>query len=344
MISVIVPVRDEEHSIAACVAAVASALKGVAGEILVVDGASTDGTQRIVQELCLVVPGLRLLENPDRITSAGMNIGIQASTGKYILIVGGHTRLDENYVERCAEVLDNMPEVGCAGGRTVAVNHTPLGKAIALAMSDRFGVGGVAFRCSDKPGYVDTVAFGMYRREVFSTVGLFDLELVRNQDDELNYRLTRAGYKVFMDPETRSWYSPRATLRKLWKQYFDYGFWKVRLMQKHRSVPSWRHLVPGAFVAVLVGTASAAPFNDIAALAFGTVIACYSLAACAAAAAVSRKDGWRYFPLLPAIFATLHISYGTGFLKGAAQFLLLGRGSRKCTVPSLLAGQSDNAA
>jgi GT2 family glycosyltransferase len=190
-----------------------------------------------------------------------------------------------------------------------------MAKGIALAQSSRFGVGGVAFRTGSEDGrYVDTLAFGAYRREVFGRIGRFDEELIRNQDDEFNFRLTQAGGKIWLDPSIRSVYYSRASLSGLWKQYFQYGLYKVRVIQKRRAVPSWRHLIPGLFVLSLLFSFLLALITRKWTLVF-SVTAPYAMANFSASVWASRHQP-RLFPFLPLAFATLHMAYGFGFLAG----------------------------
>jgi GT2 family glycosyltransferase len=162
------------------------------------------------------------------------------------------------------------------------------------------------------------LAFGAYRREVFERIGGFDEELVRNQDDEFNFRLTQAGGTIWLDPSIQSVYYSRASLRKLWRQYFEYGFYKVRVIQKRGGVASWRHLVPGAFVLSLCLSLLLALLTRRSRWAL-SVAGPYGLANAAASLRVGQ--GQRLMlPLLPVVFMILHFAYGVGFLWGAWQW------------------------
>jgi succinoglycan biosynthesis protein ExoA len=188
-------------------------------------------------------------------------------------------------------------------------------------MSSWFGVGGSAFRTiDDRPMLVETVAFPAYTRETMRRTGFFDEELVRNQDDEYNYRLLKLGGKILLSPDIRSRYYSRSSLRKLWRQYYQYGFWKVRVMQKHPRQMRWRQFVPFAFVLSLLLTAVAAlilPNGWILPL---LILAAYLLADGAAAVMVGRRHGFRHVLPLVAIYPILHVSYGFGFLVGLLRF------------------------
>jgi glycosyltransferase involved in cell wall biosynthesis len=287
-------------------------------EILVVDGMSNDGTRQIATEFAQRDSRIRLLDNLQRIVPTAMNKGISTAQGEIVIRVDGHTVIAQDYVRRCVEVLattgaDNV------GGAMRAASDTWIGKTIVLATSSPFGVGGARFHYAEKPGWVDTVYMGAYRREVFDRIGLFDEELVRNQDDELNFRLIQSGGKIWLDPKIRSTYFSRSTLRGLWKQYFEYGFWKVRVIQKHRRPASWRHLVPGAFVLSL---ASSLVLSWIvwSPLFLFAILLPYSLVSLSVSIWIAAREGWRYAPILPLAFATMHLAYGFGFLAGIARF------------------------
>ena len=167
-------------------------------------------------------------------------------------------------------------------------------------------------------GPVDTVYLGCWPRAVFNRVGLFDEELVRNQDDEFNLRLTRAGGKMWQSPRVRSWYQPRGSLASLFRQYMQYGYWKVRVIRKHRLPASPRHLVPGLFVAALVLLALAAPFWRPALWAWLALAGAYLAGVAAASVLTARRAGLDLLPVLPAVFGCYHFGYGLGFLRGMA--------------------------
>ena len=159
-------------------------------------------------------------------------------------------------------------------------------------------------------GEVDTVYLGCWRRDTFTRIGGFDESLERNQDDEWNLRLTLAGGTIWQDPRIRSWYSVRPSLRALWKQYFDYGFWKVAVIRKHGRPASWRHLAPGLF---LLANVVLLPLKPVLAAALDAPYLAASLVFSLAAAA---RSGWTLLPALPPVFAVYHFAYGLGFLRG----------------------------
>lgn len=314
--TVIMPIRNEAERIESTLRSVlAQDLDHDRMEVLVVDGRSEDATRDVVRSVAADDSRVRLLDNPEGIVPTAMNRGLAEARGSVIVRVDGHCALPPDYLRRCEALLASTT-ADCVGGM---IESRPgddgvVARAIALAMASRFGTG-AGFRIGGgAPGPVDTLAFGAYRREVFDRIGTFDEELVRNQDDELNLRLTRAGGVIWMDPSLRSQYWTRADLRGLWRQYFQYGVFKVRVAQKHRGVASWRHLVPLSLVLALVASAGVA-LATRRRWPLVLVAGPYVGATMAAAIATGRQDP-PTIAVLPACFACLQLSYGTGWLAG----------------------------
>jgi succinoglycan biosynthesis protein ExoA len=291
----------------------------------VADGMSDDGTRDILENLARIDLRLKVIDNPEQITACGMNAGIRHARGKYIAIMGAHAHYAPDYLRSSLEVLQ---ETGAdnVGGSMMCLGASPLQQAIAAAHHSAFSVGGARWHDVNYEGRADTVFGGVYRREVFDWIGLFDESFVRNQDDELNLRLTRAGGKIWHSPRIKSWYHPRASLADLFRQYLQYGYWKVRVIQKHRIPASFRQLVPGSFVCALLMLPAIgvlyAPF-----LWFWIAMAVsYTICNLLASFITAGKKGWHYMPLLPLVFACYHWGYGIGFLHGLVDFVILRRG------------------
>ncbi|MCA9952387.1 MAG: glycosyltransferase family 2 protein [Anaerolineales bacterium] len=315
-VSVIMPVRNEGAFIAHSLGSVLAQDYSIeCMEVLVVDGMSDDGTRDVVQRLAgQTAVSVKLIDNPAGIVSPGLNKGIKQAAGEIIMRVDGHCEIAPNYVARCVETL-RQTGADCVGGAMVTVGETAVAQAISSAQSSPFGVGDVTFRTGCKEGaFVDTLAFGAYRREVFERLGGFDEELVRNQDDEFNFRLTQAGGKIWLDPAIRSVYYSRASLPKLWRQYYQYGLYKVRVMQKRRAVAAWRHLVPGLFVLSIVGSLLLSLVTQQKK--WFTLVTTPYIMANLAATTYTARGKWRIAPILPLAFAVLHSAYGLGFLHG----------------------------
>jgi len=322
-VTIVMPVRNEAEFIAESLDAVLNQdYPRDRMEIIVADGMSNDGTREIVKELAEAHPdlSLTLLENPGRIVSTGLNLAIARAHGEIVIRVDGHSKVAPDYVSRCVHHLMNDGIVG-VGGPIRTLGRTSVGRAIAAAMSSRFGVGGSAFRTvKDRSAYVDTIAFPAYTRAALERAGRFDEDLVRNQDDEYNYRLRGMGGRLLMAEDVRSEYYARDSFKKLWRQYFQYGLYKVRVMQKHPRQMSLRQFVPPVFAMVLVGGAVASPFGGLGMLAFSLVLGLYGIAVIIATALAAGRLSLRETAALLAIFPTLHLSYGFGFLVGLTCF------------------------
>ena len=321
-VTVIMPIRNEGSFIDRSLGAVIEQdFPRERMQILVADGRSTDDTRARVQELGRRNPGLALeiVDNPGGIVPTGMNAALRRAKGEVVVRVDGHTIIERDYIQRCLDALSRTG-ADCVGGRMDAVADAALGRAVALATSSPFGVGGARFHYSPREEEVDTVYMGTWPRELFQRLGGFDEEMVRNQDDELSYRIRERGGRIMLDPSIRSRYYPRTTLRTLWRQYFQYGYWKVRVMQKHPLQMKLRHFAPGALVATLLLTALLSPFAAAARLAFAGVAGVYLLANLVASAWTARRADLASAPWLPVVFGALHLSYGAGFLTGLFRF------------------------
>jgi glycosyltransferase involved in cell wall biosynthesis len=307
--------------------------------VIVADGLSTDGTAQIVRSYLAAHPNLHLFENPGLISSTGLNAAIVRARGDIIIRVDGHCEIAPDYVRRCvAHIRDEGVDV--VGGFIDTVGITERAAAIAVAMSTPFGVGNAAFRTvKHKTMLVNTVPFPAYTRAIIQRTGLFDEELVRDQDADYSFRLSKIGAKVLLAADVHSRYYSRSSLRSLWIQYFLYGYWKVRLLQKHPLQMLPRHFVPPLFVSALLGLASLAAVTPWGWAALAGLVGLYTLANLAASLWTARRRGWRHLPLLPFVYATLHLSYGAGFLTGLVRFL--GRwGDKVGKVPAWPAAQT----
>ena len=318
-VTVVMPVRDEERYIERSLGAVlAQDYPPERMEILVADGMSVDRTRELVADLGRG-RGVRVIDNPRRIVATGLNAAIREARGEVIVRVDGHCEVPAHYVRRSVELLAEHEGDGVAGvgGPVETVGETPLARVIAHAMSSHFGVGGSAFRTGRaRPVHADTVPFPAYPRTVLEEAGPYDEELVRNQDDEYNYRLRGAGKKLLLVPELRSRYWSRATLGSLWRQYFQYGFYKVRVMRKHPWQMQLRQFVPPLFVAALVVALLLAPWTLVGRGLLAGLVGLYVAGNLVATLVSVRGVEVRYLPVLPAAFAALHFGYGSGFLWG----------------------------
>jgi GT2 family glycosyltransferase len=315
-VTVIIPMYNERAYVGECLdSLIKSDYPAGYFEVLVLDGRSDDGSQNIVLKLARKYDFVRPLDNPRRITAAAMNVGIQNARGDVIIVLSAHSFVASDFISQNVACLSKTG-ADCVGGPIHSTFESFLGKTISLAMSSPFGVGNALFRYSQKEQYVDTVAFGAYRRQVFDEIGLFDETLVYNEDDEFNYRLRKHGGKIFLTPAIKSFYHCRTSLGQLWKQYFRYGFGKVRVIQRHPEATMIRHFVPFTFVSTLLVSGLLGTLNPIFLWLFLSVLASYLIVSFLFSLRISARNGWKHLPVLPVAFACLHFSYGLGFLVG----------------------------
>lgn len=325
-VSVVMPVRNEADWILRSVSAVLTQdYPSELMEIIIADGQSIDGTQEKIQMLAAQDSRVRLIANPGKIVPTGLNACLRVAKGDVIIRVDGHCEIESDYVSRCVEHL-RVAEVQVVGGPLDTIGETQLSRTVAIAMSSPFGVGNSAFRTRKNTTMLtDTVAFPAYTRAAIDDAGPFDEELVRNQDDEYNFRLRKRGAKILLASDVRARYYARSSFRSLWNQFFQYGYWKVRVMQKHPSQMSARHFVTPIFALTLITTAVLAPFNSVMRSLFWVTFSSYAIANLAASLIAAKANGWPHVKKLPLTFAILHLGYGIGFLKGIVRFILISR-------------------
>ena len=246
-----VPCRNEEGYIARCLDSI---LEGDYPrsllEVLVVNGGSSDRTAEIVAAYAAAHRGVVALENPQGTTPAALNIGIRAASGRVIVRMDAHVLYPPDYIRRLVAGLEDSGADNVGGVlETVPGEDTPVAQAIALGISHRFGVGNSHFRVgTSERREVDTVPFGCFRREVFDRIGLFDEELIRNQDDEFNFRIITRGGRVLLLPDVFCRYFARRSFSQLARMYYQYGYFKPLVARKVGRVMTVRQLVPGLLV------------------------------------------------------------------------------------------------
>jgi glycosyltransferase involved in cell wall biosynthesis len=341
-LTIIVPCRNEARYIEAFVQSLmAQELEGYRWEAIIADGESDDGTREKLARCTAGLP-VRVIDNPARIVSTGLNQAIREARGRIVLRMDLHTEYAPDYARRCVRALQRTGARNVGGPARTKASGT-IGAAIAAAYHSPFSCGGARFHDPSYEGWVDTVTYGCWEKSYLQALGSFDEDLVRNQDDELNLRIIRSGGKIWQDPEIRSWYSPRNSLRALFRQYMQYGFWKVAVIRKHRLPASWRHLVPGAFAAAnllfAAAVAGAALVDSklaaVPAAGWLAMWAAYMALAAAASVQAARRDGWALLPVLPVVFATFHIAYGLGFLAGLVRWRTFDRPVRQAAFTAL---------
>lgn len=322
-VSVVVPCRNEIRYVHAFLDSVfCQELGQIEMEVLIADGTSDDGTREVLAEFEQKFAKLRVLDNPEKIVSTACNQAIREARGEIIIRMDVHTLYAPDYVRSCVEVL-NETGAGSVGGPALTRAEGYLAQAIALAFHTPFASGGAKYRDPRHEGPVTSVPYGCFRRSTLDRVGLYDEDLVCGQDVELNLRIASSGGVVWQSPKIVYWYTPRTTLSRLFRQYFQYGFWKIGILRKYRRIVAWRSLVPGSCllaVSVLLLGASTAGlggsmwWRDLFLTGLFSLAGAYSIASFAAAFSMARRNGWRFLPILPVVFAFYQLPYALGSL------------------------------
>ena len=319
-VSVVVPCRNERDHVAPCLASIlGNDYPADRREVVVVDGMSDDGTRDRIREVAAANPAVRLVDNPSRVTPAALNAGIAATAGDIVLRMDAHARYPPHYIRRLVDALEQSGADNVGGlMNTLPGGPGALPEAIALAMRHPFGVGNAAFRTgASAPTWVDTVPFGCFRRALFDRLGGFDPELLRNQDDEMNGRIIRAGGRILLVPDVSVDYFARPALGKLARMYYQYGYYKPLVVRKLGMVPTARQLVPAALLLALAMAALLAGVApSIGRPALALVAGLYLLAVAAATGAAWWGTRRSAALLLPAVFPVMHFAYGWGYLRG----------------------------
>lgn len=320
IISIIVCCYNENDYIDRCLDSLLSQ-KNIPGpfEILVIDGMSNDGTREKIVEKKSKHLNIRVFDNPAKVKPPAINIGFRNARGKYIAICDAHTIYTETYLSNCVDLLNVYPDVNCVGGPIISIGDTSFGKANAIAMSSRIGVGNAKHRFPDYEGYAEMACFPLFRRNVLETVGLYDEFFVINHDDEYCFRLRKAGGKVYISHKAKCYYFVRKNPKSLFKQYFAYGLWQIAFLKKHREPISLRQLVPATFFSIVILMILISFFTQqilIALILPLVYVAVLSLSA----VPIIFKHGLKVAIQFPLAIFILHFAYATGFVSGLIKF------------------------
>lgn len=285
-------------------------------ELLLVNSASTDDTPAIMREFAATAPfEVRLLENPRRWLASGINVALSAATGDAVIRLDAHARIPEDFLEKNLRALEAGEDIvgGCVLG------GAPRGaweNVLRTVDTSRFCGGAAPFRNSGGARYVDTLAYALYRREVYTRVGLYDERLRRTEDNDMHYRMRQAGYQFFFSPDIVSYHAARTTMRGQLKQKWGNGYWIGRTMHIQPRCFAARHLIPAAFVLALAAALALAPTSPLPLLllacVYGAVDVLFALSG-----ALRQEDGKLLGALsLPFLFPAVHVVYGAGTLAG----------------------------
>jgi glycosyltransferase involved in cell wall biosynthesis len=315
-VSVVIPVRNEAGFIADLISSIQGQdYPADRIEIIVADGMSTDGTREELGSMQADDPRLLIIDNPGLIVSSGLNAAIERSRGDIIIRIDGHALIAEDFVRQNVALLNEHPEAWSVGGPIRHVATTPFGKAVALAMSHPLGVGNAFHRYPTYEGYVEGSQFPAIRRWVFSRIGFFDERLVRNQDDEFNYRIRRSGGLIYVSPRVRYSYFVRCLAGQLFRQYLQYGFWRIPLIEKYGRPTTWRQMVPTLFLAACVFCGFVGILAHQALI--GTALPIlYGAALLIVAIQIAAQNSPSTAVRVPIAIATMHVGYGIGMAYG----------------------------
>ena len=326
-ISVVIPCRNEAPFIEECLHAIYSSNlpENTQISVFVVDGISDDGTRDIIFKLTKIYDSLKIIDNTKQLTPFAFNLGIYAQKCDYVQIIGARHIISDNYIANCLSKLETDKSIWCVGGKIINEYINNTGRVIASVMGTQLGMGIGNFRTLNKSGFTDTVTSPMYPFWVFEKIGYFDEDLIRNQDDDFNFRVTQAGGEIYFDSEIYLKYYVRGDYKNVRKQFYQYGYWKVYVNQKHQAVTTYRQLVPPLFVAYLFLFLISCLFGVLAGLISGFPLLIYLILVTIVSSNLVQKDLDLRFGDVFKTFPLLHISYGLGYLRGLYEFIIMKR-------------------
>ena len=307
----VMPARNDESSIGAAIASVLAQTHERL-ELLVVDGASEDRTPEIVREMSTLDERVRLLDNPGKTIPQALNVGLSAARGRWLVRVDAHSTIPRDYVAHCVRHLGTT-RWGGVGGRKDGVGVSPRGRAIAAALSSRFGVGDSLYHYGTQMTSVDHIPFGAYPVEVVRDIGGWDERLTTNEDYEFDYRVRGRGLELLFDPSLRIEWRVRESIGDLFRQYYRYGRGKAEVIRLRPRSAKARHLAAPALCLATAAALVVAPSRPKVSLALTTP---YIAAAALATAVTATKVDGRAAMWLPLAFSTMHVSWGLGFWRG----------------------------
>lgn len=308
MVSVILPILNEELYLRDAVLSILSQDYRGDFEVVLAVGPSKDRTQEIADQLHSEDKRVIVVANPSGRTAAGLNAALNASRGSIVVRVDGHAQIPQNYISLAVEILDATGAVN-VGGLMAAEGVTTFEKSVAGAMRSPLGVGASRFHTGGEAGEVDTVYLGVFKKEALQAIGGFDERFTRAQDWELNFRLRSNGGKVYFDPRLHVTYRPRSTVAALAKQYFEYGRWRRVVSRRHKGTINYRYLAPPV---ALAGFLASIVLGGLLHSIFFIPAAIYLLFVAGASIAIARSVA-QYIYLL-AIIPTMHFAWGAGFI------------------------------
>ena len=324
-VSIVIPCLNEERFIANCLDSIlANDFPRHQMEVLVIDGGSEDRTRSIVDRYLVQHSVIRRIDNPRAITPVAFNLGITHSRGDLVMLMSAHATLASDAIRKCVEY-SSLYGADNVGGiwKIYPRGQSGFDRAACFALAHRFGVGGALYRIPGQrqPRWVDTAAYGCYKRAVFDRIGMFNERLVHSQDIEFNLRLMRSGGRTLLAPDVVIRYFARTNFTSFFKHNFNNGVWVILPFLYSAAMPiRGRHLVPLIFVSSLVVLVALGAFGSLAWWLLTSVLLTYAICSVSAACQIaSAQKDLRQLALMPIAFASLHVSYGLGSLWGLAK-------------------------
>lgn len=328
-VSVIIPTRNEEEFIIQTLDSIIEQdYPSQLMEVIIADGESDDKTCDLILDYIKNHPNVSLINNPERTVPYALNYAIEKSKGDIIIRLDAHAKYSVNYVSRLVRELVRLKADNVGGvWETTPVNDSLVALSIALATSHPLGIGNASYRLENKTiKEVDTVPFGCFTREVFDKIGLFDTDLIRNQDDEFNGRIIKNGGKIYLIPDVKIEYYARGTLKTMTKMFYQYGLFKPLVNKKLGAAATIRQFVPPAFVLFFLTFFFLPLLGGGVQTVWGVGMffyLCINLLVSLRISWVKSKLGLAI--VLPLIFLCIHFSYGYGYLRGFVLVNFMGR-------------------
>lgn len=314
--SIVMPIRNEAAHLDQALAAIRDQTYPADRiEVLIVDGGSTDGTIELIRAWSARDDRVSLLGGDGVSTPEAMNVGIDAASGDVVAKVDGHGWINSDFIAVAVDHLAADDRIGCVGGRIVPVADTDAERANSFARFSRLGVGGGVYTAPDRIHSADTVQCGVYRRTALEQAGQFDPQLVYGEDEELNYRLRMAGWRILFDPAMAFHYRVRPTVRSLYRQYFRYGRARAAVVRKHPQFFRFKHAAPAVLVVTLGMSGLAAALNVSRTVGL-SVLASYAAVIIGGSAWLAVRNRSPRPDLIAASLLALHVGYGLGTLAG----------------------------
>ena len=315
IVSVVMPVYNEEKYIEKCIDSLLSQdYPTEKMEWIFVDGCSKDKTVDILKKYQCKYPTLiKIYNNPQKIVPYAMNIGIEASCGKYIVRLDAHADYAIDYISKCVYYLENTDAENVGGIAETKANGF-MGNAIAKMLSSKFGVGNSQFRTNGESGYVDTVPFGAFKRDVFSKYGGYDERLVRNQDNEMNFRIRKNGGKIYLSNDIHLSYYCRDSIKGISTMAKKNGMWNIIAMKLCPGSMGVRHFIPFLFVISVLGLGVLGIIHPTFWMLFGLELALYFILD--VLFSIKQATNVKEFFALIMLFPIFHIAYGIGSMIG----------------------------